>query len=102
MPKKKWTFITSHGAVLAFIAKHKRVRALDIAIAIGLTERSVRRIISDLEVEGYICKKRVGWFNQYQINSNLTLRRQVSRDIMIGDLLKVLLSNKEAKPMPES
>ena len=101
MPEKKWTFITSHGAVLAFIAKHKRVRAIDIATAIGLTERSVRRIIADLEADGYISKKREGWVNRYEVNQELLLRRQVGRDIMIGDILKVLLSNKEAKPKPK-
>ena len=101
MPEKKWTFITSHGAVLAFIAKHNKARGIDIALALGLTERSIRRIIADLEADGYISKKREGWVNRYEVNQELLLRRQVGRDIMIGDILKVLLSNKEAKPKPK-
>jgi DeoR/GlpR family transcriptional regulator of sugar metabolism len=97
---KQWTFITSHGAVLAFIAKHKHVRAIDIATAIGLTERSIRRIIADLEHEGYISKKREGWVNLYEINQKLPLRRRASQDITTGELLKLLLSSKKTKAKP--
>jgi len=43
-----WTFITNHGAVLIFSANHGKVRVIDIALELGITERSVHRIITDL------------------------------------------------------
>jgi predicted ArsR family transcriptional regulator len=97
MPKKEWTFITSHGAVLAYIASHDQVRGIDIALGLGLTERSVRRIIADLEAEGYITKERVSWFNRYKLNKKRPLRRAEIGDVEIGELLKVLLSDQKKK-----
>ena len=101
MSKKKWTFITSHGAVLAYIAEHSRATGIAIATALGITERSVRRIIDDLEAEGYLTKKRNGWSNQYEVNKTRPLLRQAtSHDIEIGDLLTLLLPGRKTKRKP--
>ena len=48
-----WTFITNHGAVLTLIAEREQVTARAIADNLNITERSVHRIITDLENEGY-------------------------------------------------
>ena len=89
----RWTFITNYGGVLAFIAKHNRAKAIEIATALGITERSVRRITADLEAEGYIHKIREGRVNRYEVNPRLPLRRPESQDITIGELLRVLTSS---------
>jgi predicted ArsR family transcriptional regulator len=86
---KEWTFITSHGAVLSVIAKHGKIKALDIALEIGITERSVRRIIADLLTEGYINKKTEGGINRYYIRPQLSLRRPEMRDIKVNDFIQV-------------
>lgn len=88
-----WTFITNHGAVLIIIRRKEDVTARAIAEELGITERSVFRIISDLESDGYIKKSRIGRSNAYQINRNVSLRRESLRDIAVGDLLRVLSSN---------
>lgn len=88
-----WTFITNHGAVLIIIRRKEDVTARAIAEELGITERSVFRIISDLESNGYINKSRIGRSNAYQINRNVSLRRESLRDIAVGDLLRVLSSN---------
>lgn len=88
-----WTFITNHGAVLIIIRRKEDVTARAIAEELGITERSVFRIISDLESDGYINKSRIGRSNAYQINRNVSLRRESLRDIAVGDLLRVLSSN---------
>ena len=85
-----WTFITNHGAVLALMAEHGQITARDIANELGITERSVHRIISELEVEGYIEKSRDGRLNWYGVNHELPLRRPERRDVAIGELLKIL------------
>ena len=92
---KKWTFITSHGAVLALIAKHGEIKAIEIATALGITERSVRRITADLEAKGYLHKTRNGRVNRYEVNPKLLLRHPESQDIniTIGEVLWVLLSS---------
>ncbi|MFL7838984.1 MAG: helix-turn-helix transcriptional regulator [Candidatus Promineifilaceae bacterium] len=88
-----WTFITNHGAVLALIGQQDQITAREIAKELGITERSVMRIIKDLESEGYIDRERNGRVNIYRVNTNIPLRRQGKRDIMIGDLLAVLNYN---------
>lgn len=86
----EWSFITNHGLVLAHIAKHPRSTAREIALTINITERATRKIITDLEAEGYIKRRRVGRNNVYRINPQPGLRHQAIRDVTVGDLLKVL------------
>lgn len=85
-----WTFITNHGAVLALIGQYGQITAREIASDLGITERSVMRIIKDLESEGYIARKREGRVNIYEVNPDVPLRRRDKRYVMIGDLLKIL------------
>jgi len=87
-----WTFVTNHGAVLALISEHAEITAREIATELGITERSVHRIISDLEVEGYIRRHKVGRTNRYHVNPELPLRLPNQRDTVVGDLLKVLVT----------
>jgi predicted ArsR family transcriptional regulator len=88
---REWTFITSHGAVLGLVAKHKQIRAIEIASQLGLTERSVRRIIADLIAAGYVAKDKKGRVNRYRVKPSLPLRRPESREIRVGELLKALV-----------
>lgn len=85
---KKWTFITNHGAVITAIAKNRKVKAVDIALELGITERSVRRIIADLVAGNYITKKREGGINLYEVNHDLPLRRKSMQYIKLRDLMK--------------
>jgi DNA-binding Lrp family transcriptional regulator len=86
-----WTFITNHGAVLALIGQYGQITVRDIATDLGITERSVLRIIKDLEDEDYITKTKMGRVNHYQVNAFLPIRRPERRDVFVRDLLKVLV-----------
>lgn len=88
-----WSFITNHGAVLAVIAQNQAIKATDIAEKLGITERSVRRIIADLFSGGYINKKYEGGVNHYVINTELTLRRKEQQSVKIKELLQALGQN---------
>jgi len=86
----RWTFITNHGLLLAYIAKHPQSTARTIASAVNLTERTVHKIIAELEAEKYIERRRVGRNNEYRINSHTRLRHETTLDVMVEDLLKLL------------
>lgn len=86
----EWTIIANHGLVLAYMSKHPRSTAREIASAIKITEWTVRKIIDDLEAAGYIERQRLGRRNTYRINPRSSLRHETVRDVMVGDLLKVL------------
>jgi DNA-binding Lrp family transcriptional regulator len=90
MSRNSWTFITNHGAVLAFIGQRPRVTAREIARELDITERTVLRIIKDLEQAGYLMRERVGRENRYEVHLNQPLRRQDQRSTMVGDVLKAL------------
>jgi DNA-binding MarR family transcriptional regulator len=86
-----WTFITNHGAVLALIGQYGQITVRDIAVDLGITERSVLRIIKDLEDEDYITKTKMGRANHYRVNTLLPIRRPERRDVYVSDLLRVLV-----------
>ena len=86
----EWTFITNHGLVLTYVAKHPHSTGREIAQAIDITERTILKIISDLETEGYINRQKQGRNNVYQVNPDIGLRHETTADVMVGDLLKVM------------
>lgn len=83
-------FITTHGLVLTYIAKHPQSAAREIASAIKVTEWTVHRTITDLEGGGYIKRQKVGRGNVYSINPHLSLRHETVSNVAVGDLLEVL------------
>jgi predicted HTH transcriptional regulator len=88
----KWTFITNHGLVLSYISHNPTSTARGIANYIGVTERTTHKIISDLEVAGYIGRRKVGRRNVYSVDPQLPLRHHTKTNIMVEDLLESLSS----------
>ena len=85
--KRKWTFFSNHGIVLAYIAKYPQSTAQRIAQETLLSVRGVQQIISDLEKSGYIEKRKNGRCNQYTVHRQSTLRHRLMRNYTVGDLL---------------
>lgn len=88
----KWTFITNHGIVFLIISRHNRITAREIASEIGITERSVLRIIGDLEGAGYIERTKDGRRNIYTIQTEQGLRHEVTQRASVIELLNALNS----------
>lgn len=89
-PRPTWTFITNHGAVLALLDEHGQITARQIAQELDITTRTVRRIIAELEADGYIQIHKEGRRNRYVIDRDRPLRRDDQRAVMVGKLLGVL------------
>ena len=85
-----WTFITNHGMVLSEIYRRPTSTAREIAVNIRVTERTTHKIISDLEQEGYITKRREGRRNVYSVNPDVPLRHHANKDVKVSDLLAAL------------
>ncbi|MFH1650586.1 MAG: transcriptional regulator [Chloroflexota bacterium] len=86
----EWTFLTKHALVLSLLAKHPRITAQEASLAIGSTERQVRRVIANLFAAGYIDKKRVGRGVRYRVNPDLSLRHDTHQEVGVGDFLEAL------------
>jgi DNA-binding MarR family transcriptional regulator len=89
-PKSPWTFITNHGAVLAILGHEGLITAREIATRLGITVRTVRRIISELDADGYIEIEKDGRRNRYTVNRKRPLRRADQREVAVADLLDIL------------
>lgn len=85
-----WGFLTNHAHVLLCVAHDPGVRLREIAAAVGITERSAHKIVSELVEEGYVQRERVGRRNQYTIEPDRPLRHPLLSEFEIGDLLGVL------------
>lgn len=90
MTKNKWTFITNHAAVLTLLDHKEQLTARDIALTLDITERSVHRIIKDLESAGYITKRKEGRENRYTVNRDLPLRRNDQREVSVYELIQLI------------
>jgi DNA-binding transcriptional ArsR family regulator len=88
--EKRWTFITNHAAVLSLLAKHPQITAREISREVGITERSVRLIISDLDQGGYISKIREGRGVRYLVDFERPMRHKTQRDVAVGHLMSIL------------
>jgi DNA-binding MarR family transcriptional regulator len=85
-----WTFVTNHGAVLGLIAKHGQITVREIAAQLHITERSVHRIIKDLQEAGYVQSELKGRVNHHRVNDKLKLRARTLRDVAVKDLLGII------------
>ena len=83
-------FVTNHAHVLACIADDPSGRLRDISATVGITERAVGQIVSELEQAGYLTKTRVGRRNQYEVHAELPLRHPHHRHHTVGELIRFL------------
>jgi len=97
---KEWTFLTNHALVLSLIAKHSRITGREIANEVGITERAVRRLIADLDADGYLSKSRIGKGVEYSINPDLSLRHETHGEVAVGDFLRALGWRKRKRSRP--
>ena len=86
----KWTFLTNHSHVLICITEDHSTRSRDIAARVGITERAVHRILTELCDAGYVTKIREGRRNRYVVHLNLPLRHQVEGHCTASELLKTI------------
>jgi DNA-binding IclR family transcriptional regulator len=98
-----WSFLTNHARALVSIAHDPGIRLRDIATALGITERSAYRIVTDLATAGYIVKERDGRRNRYQIQEHLPLPGSSNGERTIGEVLDLLVeSGARQDPTPDT
>lgn len=82
-----WTFLSNHGHVLMCIAADPEARLRDIAERVGITERAVFGIVTDLEHAGIVQRTKVGRRNHYQIQRTAPLRHPIESTHTVGELI---------------
>ena len=85
-----WTFLSNHGHVLVALSRDPRARLRDLAQAVGITERSVLLILSDLEEEGILERIREGRRNRYVLHLDAPLRHSLEEHRTVGELVAMV------------
>ncbi len=85
-----WTFLSNHGHVLVALSRDPRARLRDLAQAVGITERSVLLILSDLEEEGILERIREGRRNRYVLHLDAPLRHALEEHRTVGELVSMV------------
>ena len=85
-----WTFLTNHAHVLICLADERIETLREVALRVGITERAVQRIVSELEAGGVVSRAREGRRNRYEINPLVSLRHDLEAHKTVGDLMKMV------------
>jgi predicted transcriptional regulator len=84
-----WTFLSNHGHVVVQISKQPDLKLTELATRVGITERRVREIISDLREAGYLEVTKSGRRNNYVLIEEKPLRHSAESTHTLAELLAI-------------
>lgn len=83
-----WTFFSNHAHVLLCLHRDGDSVLKEVAVEVGITERAVQKIVSELEAGGILSREKVGRRNHYSINAKAKLRHPIESHRSVADLLR--------------
>jgi len=86
-PPRGFTYLTNHSHVLVALDADPSARIRDLAGLVGITERAVQRILSELEAAGAVRRTREGRRNRYRIVGTARLRHPLEGHCDVAGLL---------------
>ena len=93
-----WTFLSSHAHILICLAENPQAKLRDIADRVGVTERTVMRLITQLDQAGFLKRSRRGRGNHYEIIVREPLRHPIEARCTVEMLLRTVLEANERDP----
>jgi DNA-binding MarR family transcriptional regulator len=88
--KAPWTFLPNHAHVLLCLARDPEARLREVAEQVGVTERAVQRIVTELEEAGYVTRAREGRRNHYVVRPELPLRHPIEQHRTVASLIDLV------------
>ena len=85
-----WTFLTNHTHVIVCLARDQAQTVRTLALQIGITERSVQRILAELVESGVVRRDKDGRRNIYTIDRSIQLRHPLECHHTLDELLSAL------------
>lgn len=86
----RWTLLTAHGRTLVAITQNPEARLRDLALVVGITERTAQVIVADLQAAGYVTSERVGRRNRYTVHLDRPFRHPAQSGLQVGPILGLL------------
>jgi DNA-binding IscR family transcriptional regulator len=90
-----WTFFTNYGHILFMVALNPDISVKEMAISVGITERAILRIISELVKDEFIRIEKLGRRTTYTVNLDKHLRHDVEKNCKIADIIKLIKKTKK-------
>lgn len=91
-----YTLFSNHGHVLFLLATKSDITIREISIKVGITERTVANIISDLEKDGFIEIIKEGRKNIYKIIEEKHFRHELEKHCEVKDFIEIIKSKRNA------
>ena len=86
-----WYLVSSHGAVLFYIAVHPECTIRQIADEMALTQRTVWGLIGDLRRADMLNVRRDGRRHHYTVNLEAPFRHPIIKDLTLKTVLGELV-----------
>lgn len=90
-PSPGWTFLSNHAHVLICLREQPDMTVRAVSARVGITERAVQRIISELAEAGFVTWRKFGRQNVYTVHPDRPLRHRVEAHRTVSDLLNMVL-----------
>lgn len=85
-----WTFFSNNVHVLVCLTHTPQPTTRQIATQVGITERSVQRILAKLIRAGIVTVKKEGRRNRYELNLDQRLRHPLESHKTIGEFINLI------------
>lgn len=92
-----WTFLTNHAHVLLCIAQDPDIRLVDISRLVGIGERAVHSIVSDLIEAGFVIRHKQGRNNVYEVRLDRPFRHPLEADHQVSDIFRPLTRQRRSR-----
>lgn len=84
---RPWALLSRHGHALIHLARNPRMRLVDLARDMDLTERSVRLLIGSLGRSEFLHIVKAGRNNSYQLDFERELPHPFERQISLRKII---------------
>ncbi|MFM7131227.1 MAG: helix-turn-helix transcriptional regulator [bacterium] len=84
-----WSFLSNHTLVIMCLVGDPLMRMRDIAYRVGITERAVQRILTELEAGGFITRHRDGRRNSYSIHLDHPIGHPMTGQRTVSELMNL-------------
>ncbi|WP_367874889.1 hypothetical protein [Luteolibacter sp. Populi] len=92
---RPWALLSRHGHALIHLAKNPKMRLIDLARDMDLTERSVRLLIGSLGRSEFLKIVKAGRNNSYQLDLERALPHPFEKQIALQKVIALALALEE-------
>ncbi len=92
---KPWALLSRHGHALLHLARNPRLRLVDLAREMNMTERSIRLLIGSLGRTEFVRIVKTGRNNSYQLDLERELPHPFERNISLHRFIDLVLQKED-------